>query len=114
MSDNNKKETHTSPTPIQDLINDAQRDRTLGPLIGSVIIIVMMIVGSLYFVGTLVQQRSVQIQAVQEQEEVKRETIILETVTQSDSDSLEDIETDLEVTNLNVADDFLSEIQKEF
>lgn len=113
MTDNNK-ETHTVPTPIQDLINDAQKDRTLGPLIGSIIIIVLMITGALYFWASLIQQRNAQIQANQELEELQRETVIIETVTQSDSDSLEDIETDLEVTNLNVADDFLSEIQKEF
>lgn len=113
MTDNNK-ETHTTPTPIQDLINDAQKDRTLGPLIGSIIIIVLMITGALYFWASLIQQQNAQIQASQELEELKRETVIVETVTQSDSDSLEDIETDLEITNLNLADDFLSEIEKEF
>lgn len=113
MSDNNK-EIHTVPTPIQDLITDAQKDRTIGPLIGSIVIIMLMIIGALYFWTSIIQQQNAQIQANQELEELQRETVIIETVTQSDSNSLEDIETDLEITNLNLADDFLSEIEKEF
>lgn len=101
-------------TPIQDMINDAQKDSTTGPLIGSIIIIVILIIGGLYFLGSLIRQREVQIKEKETFETMQNETLLEQTVQQSGSDDLKTIEADLEATNFDVLDSAIEDIEKEF
>lgn len=114
MLNDQEKKNNNIPTPIQDMMADAQKNTTWGPLIGSAIIVVLMIVAALYFWSMIIQQRSIEIKTEQKTQEIEKENIIIKTIKQSDSDELEDIETDLRATDLDLFDDLLLEIEREF
>lgn len=107
------KEQKKVPTPIQDMIEDAQKDGTTGPLIGSIIIIVIMIIGGLYFWSSLINQKTSKIIETETTEAIQNQMLIKETVKQSDSEDIDTIEADLEATNFDVLDDIIQDIEKE-
>lgn len=80
-----------------------ESDKSYGPIIGLVIIIIIIALGSVYFLG----QRDTKI-------EDKATTEQLDQINdQSSSDELADIEADLEATDLSDLDAELSEIEAE-
>ncbi len=98
-------------TPIQDLVQGAQKDSTMGPLVGSIIIILLMIVGGLYFLETAIETRKQEIQTeqiIEEQDKVKQ---VEDTVKQSQSDDVVDIEADIKSTNIDDLDKELKQLQ---
>lgn len=48
--------------PIQNMMDGAKRDGTVGPLIGSIIIVLIILVGGLYFWGSLIVDRKAQLE----------------------------------------------------
>lgn len=97
-------------TPIQSLVESTQQNSSVGPLIGSIIIILIIILGGLYFLGSLISIKKEEIKTEQELEK-QNETILIEkTAKQSISDDVSDIETDLETTNVNTVDTKVDEL----
>jgi flagellar biogenesis protein FliO len=97
-------------TPIQNLVESTQQNSSVGPLVGSVIIILVIILGGLYFLSSLISTKKAEIQTEQELEEQSETILIEETVKQSSSDDVADIETDLEATNVNTVDPKVDEL----
>ncbi len=56
----------TINTPIQNMVDDSKKDGKMGPLIGSIIIIIIFIIGGLYFWGSIVTRKQAEIQANKE------------------------------------------------
>jgi hypothetical protein len=106
---NNKK----TSTPIQDLVDETKKDSTIGPMIGSFIVICIIIVGGLYFLGLFINQKTNSIEQNERTQEVKNEIIIKQTIKQSDSEDIETIEADLKATDLQILDDALKQIEAE-
>lgn len=79
-------------TPIQNMLASTQKDSTMGPLIGSIIIILIVIIGGLYFLGSLVLNKKNKINSLQEESSILE---IKETVKQSTSTDLDILEADL-------------------
>ncbi len=101
-------------TPIQSMVEGAQKDSTVGPLIGSIIVILIIIVGGLYFFGSLISAKKVEVQTEQVLEEQNEKMQIEQTAKQSQSDDVSSIEADLNATNVDTVDKDLSDIEKEF
>ncbi len=81
--------------PIQDLVESTQKNSTVGPIIGSIIVIILIIGGGLYFFSLAINARKVQIRQEQIEEEQKKTKQIENIIKQSNSDDINDIETDL-------------------
>lgn len=56
----------TINTPIQNMVEDSKRDGKMGPLIGSIVIILIFIVGALYFWGSIITRKQAELEAEQE------------------------------------------------
>lgn len=108
------KEEHKVATPIRDMMEDAQKDGTTGPLIGSIVIIILIAVGGLYFLSSLINQKTVKIVEKENLETTQNEKVIEETIQQSDSVDIETIEADLRATDFEVLDTVIQDIEKEF
>jgi uncharacterized protein HemX len=50
-------ETNHINTPIQNMVRDTAKDGTVGPLIGSIIIILLILGGGLYFWGSIISNQ---------------------------------------------------------
>jgi hypothetical protein len=101
-------------TPIQDLVESTQKNGTVGPIVGSIIVILLIIIGGLYYMGSMILSKKAQIE---ERKSLEEQTITIqveETVKQSDSDDVQSIEADLGSTNIDSLDQRLSDIEKEF
>lgn len=48
-------------TPITDMVNNAKKDSTIGPLIASIIIIIIILIGGIYFWNTIISIKKNQI-----------------------------------------------------
>jgi predicted histidine transporter YuiF (NhaC family) len=101
-------------TPIQDMVSKATTDSTVGPMIASIVIIIIMIVGGLYFFGTLISYKKEQIKAEQFIENQQESTQVEQAAKQSPSDDVTSIETDIKATNIDDLDKGLDQIDKEF
>lgn len=101
-------------TPIQNMVESSKKDSTVGPLVGSIIIILIITVGGLYFLGTLISTKKNQIQAEQSITEQQETLKVEETAKQSESDDVKSIEADLKSTNIDNLDTGLTDIEKEF
>jgi hypothetical protein len=65
-------------TPIQNMVEGTKRDGTVGPLIGSIIIVLIILVGGLYFWGSLIVDRTNQLEvedAARQQEEATQRAL---------------------------------------
>lgn len=75
--DSNDNQTKYN-TPIQNMVDGTRRDSTAGPLIGSIIIILIILVGGLYFWGSVIVDRKSQIESEealrQQEEDLQRQT----------------------------------------
>lgn len=78
-----------------------QKDSGVGPVIGSIIIILLIILGGLYHWGSIIQR-------TQAPENVNESLPTL-----SESDEIIDIEKDIEATNTDEIDSLLDEINSE-
>lgn len=97
-------------TPIQNLVEGTQKDGTVGPLVGSIIVILILLVGGLYFLETLISAQKTEIQTQEVLESQGNTLQIEETVKQSTSDEVEAIEADLRSTNIDDLDKDLNQI----
>jgi hypothetical protein len=80
-----------------------KQEGAVGPIIGSIIIIALIVLGGLYYWGSIINSN-------QKNEDVKAEETI---PALSESDEIIDIEEDLEATNLNEIDELLNDIDVE-
>lgn len=110
-----QEESSKIKTPIQDMVSSTQQDGTIGPMIGSIVIIFIIIVGGLYFFGSLITAKKTQVETEQALEAQNEAVQIEETAKQSKSDDVPSIEADLQATNIDDLDKNLtSELDKEF
>jgi len=111
---NNAGNLNQINTPIQDMVRNSQRDRTVGPLIGSIIIIFVILGGGLYFWGSLIANQKDTIQN-QEVSEAQLEKSEIESLTaQSTSDETASIKSDIEATDVDSLDADISALDKEY
>jgi uncharacterized protein HemX len=114
MENQEKNNQDVINTPIQNMVADTQKDSTVGPMIGSIVIILIVIIGGLYFWGSLITEKKSEIQtedALQEQSETLE---VEQTAKQSASDDTSSIEADLEATNVDSLDSGIEDIDSEF
>jgi hypothetical protein len=77
----------------------------VGPIIGSIIVIVLIVLGGLYFWGQKLQ--------TEEPIDPERDSLTSELSEQSDSDEITEIDEDLDSTELDSLDEDLSTIEGE-
>ena len=99
--------TQQAPTQEEASSSGQTQQKSMGPMLGIVIIVVLLVLGGFYFWGTQIKDKS----QVQENAEVTAEDIAnqedtaLENLnTQSTSDEIDDIEADLDATDLESLD----------
>lgn len=80
---------------------EEKKDGVVGPIIGSLVIIILIIIGGMYFWGSVVEKKS------------NLDPIENEALLDVEATSIEDIENDLEETNLDDLDANLGEIEAE-
>lgn len=101
-------------TPIQSMVEQTKQDSKVGPLVGSIIIILIFIIGGLYFWGSIITNRKLELEtqaALQKQ----AETAEMERVAQqSSSDETNSIEADLKATNVDSLKGDITDITKEY
>ncbi len=78
----------------------SKKDGVVGPIIGSVIIIILLVLGALYFYGTVAEKRQAQNQ--------RRQTAPL-----SESTKVADIESDLNTSEIDTVDADMAELEAE-
>lgn len=100
--------------PIQKMVADTQKNSTTGPIIGSFIVILLIITGGIYFWGSLITSKKVQIQEKQTQSTQTETAEIEKTAKQSNSDDVPAIEADIESTDIDSVDSNFDDIEKEF
>jgi hypothetical protein len=110
----NQETSNKINTPIQNMVESATKDSTVGPLIGSIIVILLILIGGLYFLSSLISTKKTEIQVEQAQEEQADTLKVEEAAKQSNSDDVQSIEADLKATNIDSLDKGLTEIDKEF
>ena len=108
--------TQQAPTQEEASSSGQTQQKSMGPMLGIVIIVVLLVLGGFYFWGTQIKDKS----QVQENAEVTAEDIAnqedtaLENLnTQSTSDEIDDIEADLDATDLESLDSELDAIDQE-
>ena len=100
--------------PIQKMMEDAKKDGTVGPLIGSIVIILILIVGGLFFWGSIISQKKDQIELTATEQEQVQQTVVEDITKQSSSDDTASIEADLKATNVDSLDAGLDDIDREY
>ncbi|MFT5179885.1 MAG: hypothetical protein ACI9GH_000254 [Candidatus Paceibacteria bacterium] len=119
---NQTPETEASVTPIQTpptdtpiqprpIITEDEKEGSVGPVVASVIIIILIIIGGLYFWGSVLKEQGY---SPEEYIDVNEDSQIKDLTTQSSSDEISDIESDLNGTDLDNLDDELSDIESTF
>ena len=114
MSNSNDTNQRLPNTPIQKMMEDSQIDSTIGPLIGSIIIIVLIILGGLYFLSSMVLNKKTEIEVQKIQTQQADTYQIEQTAKQSTTDDVTSIESDLKSTNIDSLDIKLDKIDEEF
>lgn len=102
----------SQPTPVASNETDTSEESSMGPIIGAIIIVLILIIGGLYFWGqNLVQNEDV---ADDDMEELLDEDEVTEELQeQSSSDEVDDIEADLEASSYEEIDADLANIEEE-
>ena len=110
---NSQQDKNSYNTPIQDMVENTKKDSTVGPLIGSIIIILIIAIGGLYFWGSLIldKKKEIQTQEVMEEQQDNETELLLK---QSSSDDTASIEADLEAMTIDSVDDDFSSIESEY
>lgn len=86
--------------------NNTKKDGSVGPTIGSVIVILIIIIGGFYFWNSIINKNVTE--DVNEQTQGDEQTMQLEA--QSDSTEINDIEKDLMDTNLDNLEEGIDQI----
>jgi len=94
----------------QDAGTGSPHKKPLGPVIGIIVIIVLVIFGGLYLWGGILSQKAMTPEEILNEED----TQLTELQTQGTSDEVADIEADLGTTDLEGIDAELEEIEQEF
>ncbi len=97
----------SSGTPVQ-----AGEKTPMGPIVGIIVIIIVLVVGGLYFWGQRIST-SVDENLTPEEITIKEDTATEALKTQGTSDVVADIEADLSATNLDNLDAELQQIEAE-
>ncbi len=93
-------------------VNDS---KSTGPIIGSIIIVVIIILGGLYFWGQQLTNKDLELTGPDANEIAAQEDSVLNDLSaQGTSDELADIENDLDTTDLDGLDDELDNIDLDF
>ncbi len=100
-------------TPIQDMVSGATKDGTVGPMIGSIIVILIIVLGGLYYFGSIVAHKKNEIDLKRTSEEQSEILKIEKTAKQSNTDDIDSIELDLKSTDIDNIDKSISDIDKE-
>lgn len=79
---------------------EKKNEGSLGPVVGLIIILLLIILGGLYFWG----ERAKRVSPVQDESALGDDQAIQEIKTQSSSDATTDIEADLNATNVDSID----------
>lgn len=114
MDNQKQNEQDTINTPIQNMVASTQKDSTVGPLIGSIVIILIVIIGGLYFWGSLITSKKAEIEEKNLLEDQIKALEVEQTAKQSTSTDVNSIEADLKTTNVDSLDSEISDIDKEF
>ena len=114
MEPNNTQNPTPVNTPIQNMVDGARRDSTVGPLIGSIIIILIILVGGLYFWGSIIVDRKNEIESEAVLEEQSQDSEVEAITNQSSSDDADSIEADLNATDLDSADTEIEAVDSEY
>ena len=83
--------------------------KPMGPIIGVAIIVIVLILGGLYFWSTQLSKEEMTAEEITAQED----PALIELQKQSDSDEIADIEADLDATDLEGLDAELEQIEQE-
>ncbi len=96
------------------MVDSTRRDSTAGPLIGSIIIVLIILIGGLYFWGSIIVDRKSQIESEAVLEDQSRDAEVEAITTQSSSDDTSSIESDLNATDVDSADEELDAVDSEY
>jgi uncharacterized protein HemX len=112
----NQNSEVTQQMPTEQIQDDATNKKPIGPIIGIAIIVVIIIFGGLYYWGGKINnqelrnaQESVTAEEILNQQDASVESLQV----QSTSDEIADIETDLDLTDLENLDAELGNIDAE-
>ena len=107
-----KEFRQTNPEEPIGKTTQAPQEKTVGPIVGAVIIVVVLVLGGLYFWGQKIAEERTTPQTAEEILEAPDE--VLESLEQQGaSDEIEDIEKDLNATELENLDAELENIEAE-
>lgn len=106
-----KETLSTDTSPIQEL--EAPQTKSTGAIIGSIIIIVVLIIGGLYLWGKQIVEKETQSTMTPEQILSETDAVTDSLKNQGTSNKISDIETDLNSTDLNNLDKELENINTE-
>jgi len=122
MNEEMKNENIEQQIPTQEempntLQSDSPQQSSFGPLVGIAIIVILLIVGGVYFWNTTVdkERQENQLPTILPGDQVLEETdaIVDQLNTQGTSDEVVDIETDLSATELDTLDSDLNDLLNE-
>lgn len=113
MEPNTPNETRYN-APIQSMVDGARRDSTAGPLIGSIIIIMIILVGGLYFWGSMIIERKAEIEMQQTLQDQTSDAETAAITSQSTSDESASIEADLNATDIDAVDADIEAVDSEY
>ncbi len=111
--DTNEENQSESPSNIPTIPEEkvAEENGPIGPVVGIIIVVALLIVGGLYFWGNQIFVRTDKTSSV---EDIKGADPVAENLkTQSTSDEVGSIEKDLQTTDLNNIDSDLKNIDSE-
>lgn len=109
----NQNEQYREEKPQSTQAEERNEKKSIGPIIGIAIILVIIIFGGLYYWGGQIKNQEGR-EDITPEEILGQEDATLETLEiQSSSDEIEDIKTDLDLTNLEGLDKELGDIDTE-
>jgi hypothetical protein len=89
------------------------KEGSAGPLVGSTIVIIIIILGGLYFLNQRASDDATDTGTTGDEIRLEEDSAALDLAAQSESDEVGDIETDLDITELDDLDEELGDIDVE-
>ena len=105
------RETPVADGPVPEI--EAPQTNSTGAIIGSIIIIIILIIGGLYLWGKQIVEKETQVSITPEQILSETDPVLDSLKNQGVSDKITDIEADLNATDLNNLDKELQNINTE-
>ncbi len=118
MNEKNKDE-NMEQTPIQETVRKGTSDTTqnntsgkgtLGPIVGTIIIVILLIIGGIYFLNTAFNKNKEADKLPTIQSGGETDAVVNQLETQGTSDKVTDIEADLNTTDLKSLDSGLNNL----